>query len=1079
MKNPITRNWLVQYSPILQFNNASTKCCSKQAVLKMLLILLISIFNTHFTISQEPLIGCGVNENNTCRRCLPHPTCEIENREPKCVRIKFHHINNTNGASTSPTDEEFARLLEWVNRDYEKAKIRFDFDGQCVHRESISSDINTSIELIDLIGADASIPDITINDVTFSEEEGCKMGVVPFEVQDPDLGYLENYINVYFVQDLNSLPSGFYGLAGVVVIESPPAFNSVATLIHEIGHVMGLNHTFSNYAPGQTIPASDDCLCKDPAALNALTSIPHCQSVQDCLCDTGMDPIALDLDDNTIADGPDRWVVDGIQISELTPSIADWCGDITTPWDLPVTNFMSYYRAGRSFSMCQMALMHDVLDENIPHFLMECDEEDPFIFCQDIIISSDITLSSGSKELCRNQEIIIARGGSLTLDDYLLTIAPLPDPPSGSCPDLVPTELNTWKGIRLDNDLDPESSPNPPELHLTNGSTIEYADLAISSPDYDGPITITNSFIRNCGGILEISDYDLISSIGDGVLSVTGADIGCSLPLTNSSNEIQILGCEFSVDDAYSAILPYKTDQIDLNGVSLTMAGTEIVNNTSKSLVAIKSARGRVYVNNGSSISSFSTGIVKNLDVLNLCSPRGLDVRNSNFLDGSSVSNYSTYLLIRDSKFEGSISSRGFTNGAIASNRVTNYNNLISNPTRSVVIKENLFDNSYFDFSGNNTLTNSLCNTWNNSEYAFEASVGTTQLIGSWGSTLKPSGNKNNNSPRPDMYFNGSGSPEFFNYYINTTQYLFEYVGLAAGRIAAGTVTDCAYNYPITTPIFNSEWRDTGEDLVELDEDYIELLEDIADLSEDLGQLIGSDTISKHTHIIGQNRVELYDLVRRATKSMTLDDSIYINDWVDRIAPFQLTLSQYLVKWYESDFDFLKTELFSNPDADAEVLYEAASFMDDIIGVDRNIFTLNQTQLDSLLILAESSYGDYTNILRTFLDSEYDLNIVWPGSIAPRYSSQDEKASSEKNNLEDTFNLSPNPTKGCFSISSSKIDQDIIVEIFDIQGRLVTRNVGVNEIQICLRENSGLYFAVIQNSITGTTETKKVLLKRN
>jgi hypothetical protein len=192
---------------------------------KSRIIVIIYLFSIiQFSISIAQNCGYNASPEATCRWGLPYPSCSLEGVAEKCVRIKFHFINNTTGAINSPSDLYFGYLIEEINKVYSSSKIRFTFEEECVHRFSkllYETQMFESTQIIRSLLADENAE------------------LLPIEERDPELGYLDGYLNVYFVQQIQGLASGFRPASLVVF----PIYGDFSNLIHEIGHALGLSHT--------------------------------------------------------------------------------------------------------------------------------------------------------------------------------------------------------------------------------------------------------------------------------------------------------------------------------------------------------------------------------------------------------------------------------------------------------------------------------------------------------------------------------------------------------------------------------------------------------------------------------------------------------------------------------------------------------------------------------------------------------------------------------------------------------------------------------------------------------------------
>jgi len=158
--------------------------------------------------------------------------------------------------------------LEYINQKYKSSKIHFTTNGECLHAGTVSPEYNTGPEFYDLL-------DVVNDEVTST---------------DPELDYLHGYINIYIVQALQGANYGYHNISTVV---TGNGLLATPVLIHEIGHTLGLYHTHDGPV-NPTIPQDDTGICKDVNATDPITEIPYCETVQDCICDTGPDPWVMD-----------------------------------------------------------------------------------------------------------------------------------------------------------------------------------------------------------------------------------------------------------------------------------------------------------------------------------------------------------------------------------------------------------------------------------------------------------------------------------------------------------------------------------------------------------------------------------------------------------------------------------------------------------------------------------------------------------------------------------------------------------------------------------------------------------------
>lgn len=759
-----------------------------QGILKGITLMMLMFFSVSGNSQTD---WCEINTDDEPRHGLAYPDCDLTEREFKCVKIKFHYLNNTDETSESLSDQEFASILDELNRAYFKSKIKFDFDGECIQRGDLGTDeYNTAFSLYPLV-ADP------ITGVPYS----------PLDVNyNNNMQYLAGYLNVYFCQTLGPVGTNIGVFeTDVVFVKSSSSGSQITSLnshlVHEIGHILGLRHTMGSVSINPTVPVHKDCLCKDPAAAHNNHDAPACEWVQDCLCDTGLDPFGMDLDGDTYPD-KEKWVINGRQLTSLFPSYTDGCDDSTTPWNIPANNFMSYYISsyyGRnSFSPCQMALMHDILDELQTDLLMPCGSNDLYGICADIIISEVEEWSNTTIELCRGQNIIITRDGSLTLDNVILTVGELPASPSISCPDLKPDLVHYWGGIVVDNRLKPEGDNNPAELIVKNHSVIEYAKIAISIPYSMGKVNVEESTIQHCYGIVDAAGRDEIGALLPTILVYPegeGAD-ACYNEIGGSSNKsIVFTDCTLATDEI-NEYVGNARDQIKLNGISILLNNTTLENNEPTNFVGINSSRGRVKVVNGSQILNYSVGIKKQMDVLNLCSPRGLVVENSSILDGNvAILSTASNITLAGSYFNKSVITDGLAYQSIWKNHFNSSDGVLDcrNTRMSNLISENYFAGPFISLDGLNNETIVTCNEWfqNYSNLGIEVQDD-SELPMAWGLFNQSSGNINDNNPRPSLEWNDTGAG-IINYYQNgPTPAIFNYSGIITGQSASGNI--CHYD---------------------------------------------------------------------------------------------------------------------------------------------------------------------------------------------------------------------------------------------------------------------------------------------
>ncbi|MEO6132244.1 MAG: hypothetical protein ABIQ02_10380, partial [Saprospiraceae bacterium] len=505
------------------------------------------------------------------------PVYNLDNYDLKCVRIKFHYLNNTNDPSLAPSNAFYYDLLERINAVFAPGKIRFTMDDNCIHVADplIMADytIDSQKDVLSLIGKDEFDHDpYAVNVYTLQ-----KIFLTTFPgppTQDPIYQFWANTFKTAVVR-LDNLP----------------------LIIHELGHTLGLIHTFGggdgfDLSKDPTIMALTDCKLQGATIFSTL----RCTNYGDLVCDTGLDPWDLDI-------GPSPAVADGVkdfhkwvdiqtcsQKEDLLPEYKDACFDCAHEWDIPSKNYMSYYRTCRSeFTTGQFCRMHDkLLTNDGSAILMNC-AEDPYLnysVCTeaDFIIDTPgtTTWSNLTQTLCPGQKIVIRPGSKLILDHCILTRQETSGPNS-SCPDLSFETL--WDGIYIEGN---------PGLNVSHGIY--------------GELEITNSTLEySKNGIQAMKGFQGIR-ISSSTFQHNMAQLNLRYPYTYSlqyAQQVYLSESNFIVGDPDLSLTPLSPVQIKVMAGNLVFKECTLTNpNEDIEMTGIQSFKGNLAIINGSKIEN-------------------------------------------------------------------------------------------------------------------------------------------------------------------------------------------------------------------------------------------------------------------------------------------------------------------------------------------------------------------------------------------------------------------------------------------------------------------------------------------
>ncbi len=316
---------------------------------------------------------------------------------------------------------------------------------------------------------------------------------------------------------------------------------------------------------------------------------------------------------------------------------------------------------------------------------------------------------------------------------------------------------------------------------------------------------------------------------------------------------------------------------------------------------------------------------------------------------------------------------------------------------------------------------------------------------------------------------NGGIFPHFT---TNAPAETFNYFGTIDQAEALTANQTCHYNeYPTLSPGPNENWEDFNPNIFLLEEKYDSLQYIIDSLSEEYNISTGS-TATRLLSQISQLNILLHDLVGNSLQFIADDDSLIFSEWVDRSNPLLKELSKLTYYWYTVNFDKIDSILQSSSNEDAEVFLIATEWLMNKYGRDVNLFQLPQTDLDTLASISNESFGNYTNIVRSFLLNEYDIYIPWPEPLIERGASHENNI--EQGNEFSEYKIIPNPSSNCFKITGPFTEsRQFTLRIFEMNGRLIQVNNYQLGNEICLSNlPQGIYYLKI---ITHLDKDAKVL----
>ncbi len=702
----------------------------------------------------------------------------------------------------------------------------------------------------------------------------------------------------------------------------------------------------------------------------------------------------------------------------------------------------------------------------------------------DILITSNTTWTNQDVQLTDNQKITV-RGATLTLVNCTLRR-------KTGC-------SGYWDGIYL------ETADNGTKagLVVNTGTRIEFSRKGIQAKNGFSQILLDEAEMSDNGQMINAMDswpfppiIGCCPIVSNSHVSRDGGfispfDIPCDgefptppkVTIRNHSILKVFENGNLSNDPAK------YVSQIKTLGCALDIIASEIYDATDYPLIAVASSRGKCRIMDRTRINGFWIGVYKGTDASANCVSEGLEltyslITGTDLFDFFNQPGYSVYNISSDVKMyrnilESNISSIGICYGSIIENNIYNGHDedddnvsvYIQNPQQSFNIFGNGLTEIPLEFIGNNQSTTVTCNTIID-EINGVVAGGDNIFPLSWGTPSKAAGNVW--SGIKSYMYNLSGVDLDMRYYYRNTV-TAEIFNWADGFTEVPTSYEngtCSYFWPANFAALDpDEYEVSIEDLEDEYDDTEYLIESI------IGHM--DTTVLFVKEELAALRIKLNDIVGQGLLFHTTSDEEFWNAKLDPKVEELLGLN-YL--WYGQYMTSIEDFLDSNTDPDAEALYDATVKMMDFFDNGKNIYTLTNFQVDTLQTIAESSYGNYTNILRNYLFMVYDIFIPFEKEDSglddlrsPVQSPVDQPAYTTPH-----LTVSPNPFTNDISIkesNSKNTGNTSYVSVYNTDGKLVSSATYTgNSGQFNLANlEPGFYILKIKDRASGKIEVKQIL----
>lgn len=878
--------------------------------------------------------------------------------------------------------------------------------------------------------------------------EGTQNPLDPEDFMDVD----ENSLNFYKFQ--TPLDGDPYANPYFVYDNS----NIISSFVHELGHSLSLVHTFETkfHFDGTTT------FLHEPKNHNKVdgNNVPLCQNTGDRICDTGLDPYLKSYVANcTLKPGCSAY-------NNYYSNCPDGYNDSSTEWDIPYDNYMSYYYNCHSrFTACQIAKMHEALEgeyQNIyPNYLLDC-SQDPYANlnqnCDDITIDQEEEWTDEVVKLCAGKKINILDGASLKLVRTKITT----DAANSACPGLS----GKWDGIYITGDgLSPSSLQSGGDyLLITDNSVVEYSLNGIQALNGTNGILIDHSNFINNGVVMNVKDKSSTSSTPPYYTSYPDGKIIIKQSTINVENE-------------------NSNTQITIRGADLDMGQSNITiaSGIDKFGTGIKHLNGKLDVND-SKFRNFDVAIDKESDGI----LGGLILKNNKIYNSQiAVRNNTNKTTALHNYLEGAVQSLSLCYGTWDNNTFTGYLKglAMNNPSESMNLINNLFDKNKTIFSGSHKNTNVLCNLWDDTNDAIRAlfTNPVKELKPNWGNQLQSSGNKweNGNMPRMVIVITQGGPTR--NYQPDETQQRFDYV-LGVQEARGNENETCTNDYPtaLSNPnenesqFVNKEYRDSIWTVNDSLYDYLQNQLLYADSAQ---SVLIKERMSDTKVKMGQ--AVLFSLIDTAH----ITDTTFVTEWESKANPKLVNQLVLLELLYQDNYDGMITYLNNlNPSdtldiLDKDNLLDCLDWVKDFVDENYLLTNLNAEDIKELEEYARLSFGDYTSIIRAFLNLEYGIRISPFEDELEQYVNKFKETNKEE--IQEEILIYPNPVQNCLHIESQIRGINFRVKIIDINGfEIVNTEIKDNE-QFCLDDvlPPSLYVLKVSDTVGHELIQKKLIIK--